>query len=240
MIDMQPFVEGCSKMGIRLHEDHLIMFQDYLLLLLEWNQKFNLTAIREPDEILVQHFLDSISVILAYSDGMETPSSILDMGSGAGFPGIPLKILYPQAKITLVDSVQKKVGFLNEVIRQLGLVEAVAIHARAEDLARDRSHRERYDLVVSRAVAEYRVLAEYCLPFVKKGGYFIAHKGPGAADELEKAQKALGLLGGKLVEKKRMEIPFSDKTHKLVVVKKVESSPLKYPRHASKLKKDPL
>ena len=238
MFDMQFLIDGCSQMGIELNEKQLSLFSRYLELLLEWNQKFNLTAIKEPKEIIVQHFLDSISTIKL--NEMEDQSKALDMGSGAGFPGIPLKIMKPQLRLSLVDSVKKKVGFLNEVIEQLGLEDTVAIHARAEDLANMEEQREAYDIVVSRAVAELRVLAEFCLPFIRKGGYFISHKGPGATEELELAKKSIKLLGGTWLKTVEADIPFSERTHNLIVIKKIHFTPVKYPRSPGKPKKEPL
>lgn len=238
MIDMQPLIDGCSQMRIELSEKQVSQFTKYLELLLEWNQKFNLTAITKPKEVIVQHFLDSIST-LKFSQ-VEGQVRILDMGSGAGFPGIPLKIMRPQLQICLVDSVQKKVGFLNEMIEKLDLDYTAAIHARAEDLAKIEGHREAYDLVISRAVAELRVLAEYCLPFVRRGGYFISHKGPGAAEELDLAKSAINLLGGKWLETVEAKIPYSERTHNLIIIKKEKITPLKYPRSPGKPKKEPL
>lgn len=238
MIDMEVLIDGCSQMGIGLGEKQQYQFSRYLDLLLEWNQKFNLTAITEPKEIIVQHFLDSISTLKLKQ--MEGQSRILDMGSGAGFPGIPLKIMEPQLQVSLVDSVQKKVGFLNEIIEQLELNDTVAIHARAEDLANLKEQREAYDLVVSRAVAELRVLSEYCLPFLKKDGYFISHKGPGAADEVELAKNAIKLLGGEWLETVEARIPYSDRTHNLIIIKKIKNTPKKFPRSPGKPRKDPL
>jgi len=236
--DMQPFIEGCAAMQIALDEQKRAAFETYLSLLLEWNQKFNLTAIREPRQIMVQHFLDSISLLQL--DIIQEEDSVLDLGSGAGFPGIPIKIMLPQISLTLVDSVQKKVRFLNEAIKQLNLDQSEALHARAEDLAREADKREAYDVVVSRAVGEMRVLAEYCLPFVKQDGYFISHKGPGAADELALAGKALSILKGKWLETRQVDIPFSERTHNLVVVKKTGKTPKLYPRSAGLPKKTPL
>ncbi|NLB42012.1 MAG: 16S rRNA (guanine(527)-N(7))-methyltransferase RsmG [Clostridiales bacterium] len=238
MIDMQPLIDGCSQMRIELSEKQVSQFTKYLELLLEWNQKFNLTAITKPKEVIVQHFLDSISTLKLSQ--VEGQVRILDMGSGAGFPGIPLKIMRPQLQICLVDSVQKKVGFLNEMIEKLDLDYTAAIHARAEDLAKIEGHREAYDLVISRAVAELRVLAEYCLPFVRRGGYFISHKGPGAAEELDLAKSAINLLGGKWLETVEAKIPYSERTHNLIIIKKEKITPLKYPRSPGKPKKEPL
>jgi 16S rRNA (guanine527-N7)-methyltransferase len=236
--DMQLLADGCAQMGLGLSEMQISQFDRYLSLLLEWNEKFNLTAITDPREVIIQHFLDSVSVLklALIQDG----ASVLDMGSGAGFPGIPLKIMLPGIRLTMVDAVQKKTVFLQEVIRYLDLNQSEAIHARAEDLGKAERQREAYDLVVSRAVAELRVLLEYCMPFVKTGGFFVSHKGPGAAEEMEQAKKAIQVLGGHAVKTEKMNIPFSEKTHNLVVVKKTSRTPINYPRQAGKPKKSPL
>jgi len=235
---MQPFIEGCAKMDLDLNEKQLNDFENYLALLLEWNQKINLTAIRDPKEIIVQHFLDSLSVLKL--DIIEYDHKLLDIGTGAGFPGIPIKIMRPDISLVLLDSVQKKVGFLSEVIEQLNLQKCQAIHARAEDMAKQSGKREAFHVVLSRAVAEMRILAEYCLPFVKLDGFFVAHKGPSADQELEQAANALKILGGNWVETRLMDVPFSEKTHNLVVVKKTNKTPKNYPRNAGKPKKSPL
>ncbi|HHY83289.1 MAG TPA: 16S rRNA (guanine(527)-N(7))-methyltransferase RsmG [Clostridiales bacterium] len=235
---MKPFLDGCTALGFNPNDEQLNKFEKYLSMLLEWNEKFNLTAITDPKEIMVQHFLDSISILKL--EHIAEGSTVLDLGSGAGFPGIPVKIMMPGISLTLVDSVNKKVGFLKEVIKHLDLKSTESVHARAEDLAREERRREAYDTVVSRAVAELRVLAEYCLPFVKKGGYFMAHKGPGAMEEVDQAEKALRVLGGELIQVKQIDIPFSEKTHMIIVVRKVNKTPVQYPRSAGKPKKSPL
>ncbi|MGI6537452.1 MAG: 16S rRNA (guanine(527)-N(7))-methyltransferase RsmG [Caldicoprobacterales bacterium] len=236
--DMTPLLEGSQKMNIDMKSEQLKLFDSYLNLLLEWNQKFNLTAIKDPREILVQHFLDSISLLKLGI--IQEDSKVLDMGAGAGFPGIPLKIMLPEISLTLIDSVKKKVVFLEEVINRLGLKKTSAIHGRAEELGRALEQREAYDTVVSRAVAELRVLSEYCLPFVKTGGFFLAHKGPGAALEIENAKNAFKVLGGEFIECRQIEIPFSERIHNLVVVRKAKKTPKSYPRAAGKPKKQPL
>jgi len=236
--EMQILVEGCASMGIDLSDKQLAAFDTYLSLLLEWNEKINLTAIREPKEILIYHFLDSISAVKL--DILKDDHSILDIGTGAGFPGIPIKIVYPEISLTLLDSVNKKVRFVETVIEQLKLNKCTAIHSRAEEFGREAGRREAFDVVLSRAVAEMRVLSEYCLPFVIQQGYFLAYKGPGADDELKEAEKAIKILGGKYVKTENVKIPFSDKTHNIVVVKKINKTPKQYPRSAGKPKKSPL
>ena len=236
--DMRLLTDGCAQMGLDLNEMQVSRFKKYISLLLEWNHKFNLTAITDPKEIIVQHFLDSLSVLKL--DRIKENASVMDMGSGAGFPGIPVKIMIPGIRLTLVDAVQKKTLYLKEVIRQLELEESEAIHARAEDLGRMESRREKYDVVLSRAVAELRVLTEYCLPFARTGGYFVSHKGPAVAEEVRNAEKAIRILGGQMERVEKMQVPYSEKTHILVVIKKTTKSPAKYPRAAGKPKKSPL
>jgi 16S rRNA (guanine527-N7)-methyltransferase len=236
--DMQLLTDGCAQLGFKLQDRQVSQFERYLSLLLEWNTRFNLTAITDPNDIMIQHFLDSVSVLKL--DLIKDNALLLDMGSGAGFPGIPIKILMPDIQLTLVDAVKKKTLFLKEVIKELELTQSEAIHARAEDLARTGSKREAYDIVVSRAVAELRVLFEYCLPFVKTGGYFIAHKGPNAVDEIVNAKRALQILGGQEPKAENIQVPYSERTHILVVTKKIAKTPKAYPRNAGKPKKSPL
>ena len=231
-------VDGCAKMGLDLKDTQAKCFEAYLSLLLEWNRKMNLTAIDTPKEVITEHFLDSVSVLKVCNP--KKGAQVLDVGSGAGFPGIPMRIMRPDIRLTMVDAVRKKTLFLEEVRKQLGLDECRILHARAEDVGRMRLHREKYDVVVSRAVAPMRVLAEYCLPFVRVGGYFAAHKGPAAPEEIRGAEQAIRLLGGQVKKMEQTEIAGSDKTHILVVLKKTEKTPLKYPRSAGKPKKSPL
>lgn len=236
--DMTLLGDGCSQMGLVLDDAKADQFGQYLSMLVEWNEKFNLTAITDPRDIIIQHFLDSISVLgLGFmTDGM----SILDMGTGAGFPGIPIKIMLPDTKLVLVDAVQKKTVFLSEVVKELKLNDVEVIHGRVEDLGREAGRREAFDAVVSRAVAELRVLLEYCFPFIRTGGYFAAYKGPAAAEESKNALNALKVLGGDTMSMEKVEVPYSDRTHILVTAKKIKQTPKQYPRSAGKPKKSPL
>lgn len=236
--DMQLLIDGCSQLGLELQDRQVSQFERYLSLLLEWNTKFNLTAITDPNGIMIQHFLDSLSVLKL--DLIKENALLLDMGSGAGFPGIPIKILMPDIQLTLVDAVKKKTIFLQELVKELDLTQSEAIHGRGEDLGRIGSKREAYDIAVSRAVAEFRILLEYCLPFVKTGGFFISHKGPNAAEEIMNAKRALKTLGGQEPRMENIPVPFSDRTHILVVTKKTARTPNTYPRSAGKPKKSPL
>lgn len=206
-------------------------FQKYQEMLIETNKKFNLTTITEPEEIKVKHFEDSLTIKNYINKGMK----VLDIGSGPGFPGIPLRI-EEEFDLTLIDSVNKKVGFMNEVIEELNLSNTRAIHTRAEDYAKE--HREEFDMVVSRAVANLSTLSEYALPFLKVGGIFIAMKGPKAEEELKEAQNALKILGGELINIDTIDL--DGNTRKNILIKKVRSTKKKYPRGKNQPKKNPL
>lgn len=231
-------VKGLELKNIAIDNQALERFDQYQELILEWNQKINLTAIEEREEFTIKHFLDSLTLL--ETECFEGKKKVLDIGTGAGFPGVPLKIMRPELDITLLDSLKKRLTFLDLVIKDLGLERIRTLHGRAEDHAKDKKHREAYDLVVSRAVANLSTLSEYCLPYVKKGGHFIAMKGPIIDEEIQNAEKALKLLGGKIVARKDVEIPFSELRHNLLIIEKIASTPKEYPRQAGKPKKDPL
>ena len=205
-------------------------FEIYRSFLLEQNKLFNLTAITDPKEVELKHFIDSLAA-LKYASG-----KVMDIGSGAGFPAVPLAILSPDCRFTMVDSLNKRVDFLNRLISMLELNNCTAIHSRAEDLPKD----EKYDIVVARAVSELNTLSEYCLPFVKIGGRFIAYKSNDCEEEIERASNALKVLGGEVEKVEEFSVYSTDIVRKLVVVKKVSSTPLKYPRGQNKPKKQPL
>ncbi|MBE7031061.1 MAG: 16S rRNA (guanine(527)-N(7))-methyltransferase RsmG [Ruminococcaceae bacterium] len=213
-------------------------FYKYFQLLTDWNTRMNLTAITEEREVADKHFLDCAGIFSCgkIADG----ASVIDVGAGAGFPSLPMKILNPTLDVTMLDSLQKRVGFLDAVIDELGLSGIRAVHARAEDGARQADLREQFDVCVARAVANLATLAELCLPFVKKGGYFIAMKGPVADQEVEEGKRAIQLLGGKVEEVCSYRIPDTDLDHRLVVVKKVSQTSPKYPRKAPKPSREPL
>ncbi len=206
--------------------------------LLEWNQKFNLTAIRDSDSIRTKHFLDSFSCVLAWK--ASPPHRLIDIGTGAGFPGIPLKILYPHLKLTLVESVGKKAMFCQHIVRVLGLEDVEVIHARAEVLGQSAEHRERYDWAVARAVANLNVLSEYLLPFVKIGGKMLAQKGESGPAEAQAAERAMRLLGGKLEQLIPVNLPGVADDRYLIVVSKVAATPPRYPRKPGMAVKQPL
>lgn len=213
---------------------NLKIFKDFLL---EYNQKTNITRITEEEEFYVKHYLDSLSLL--DTSLIQSGQKILDLGTGGGFPGMPLKIQDESLEITLLDSLNKRIVFLNEAIKKLGLEKISAIHGRAEELARDPKYRETYDIVTSRAVANLRTLVEYAMGFVKVGGYFISMKGPEYEEELKEAKNAIDTMGGQLEEVISVELPL-DITHYLLIVKKVRPTPEKYPRGGGKPRKNPL
>ncbi|MEZ3516804.1 MAG: 16S rRNA (guanine(527)-N(7))-methyltransferase RsmG [Lachnospiraceae bacterium] len=230
--------EDAFKFGIELNEKQLHQFIKYYELLVEWNSFMNLTAITEFEAVCTKHFIDSISLCKAVDCTKEY--HVIDIGTGAGFPGIPLKIAFPNLKITLLDSLGKRVNFLNAVITELGLQEIEAIHGRAEDFAKTGVLRETFDICVSRAVANLSILSEYCLPYVKVGGYFISYKSEKVTEEIQMAQNAIQILGGEVSVKKVFLLPNSDIYRNLLMIKKVQNTPKKYPRKAGLPSKEPL
>ena len=229
--------ESCKKINIELTEKQIKQFMDYKDMLLEWNEKFNLTAITDEREIILKHFVDC----LAISAGAELAGKkIIDVGTGAGFPGVPVKIAFTDTQMTLLDSLNKRITFLEELKNKLGLENVTCIHSRAEDGGTDKNLREGFDLCISRAVANLAVLSEYCLPFVKVGGCFISMKGPDVKDELNESEKAIKVLGGEVKEVKLINIPETDINHSLIIIKKIKPTPSKYPRKAGKAKKEPI
>lgn len=224
-------------MGIILSENQLLQFEKYYELLVEWNAFMNLTAITEHEEVLKKHFLDSLSIVKAVN--MKDIHTIMDIGTGAGFPGIPLKISYPHLKVLLLDSLGKRVKFLNHVIEELGLKDISAIHGRAEDFARQPEYRESFDLCVSRAVANLSSLSEYCIPYTKKDNLFISYKSGKIEEELESAKRAISLLGGKVENLCRFTLTDAGE-RTLVVIRKEKLTPKRYPRKAGMPSKEPL
>ncbi len=229
--------EDSTKFGISLSEHQVEKFSLYAQLLVEWNEKINLTAITDEEGIVIKHFLDSISIIPFI--GTET-KSLIDVGTGAGFPGIPVKILNDKIKVTLLDSLEKRIKFLNEVSQNLGLKDIYSIHGRAEDFGSDKKYREQFDIATARAVASLPVLLEYCLPFVKVGGLFIAMKGPDAKIEIKDSEKALNVLGGEIMEVKEFSLPNSDNERCIIIIKKCRHTPTGYPRKSGKPTKQPI
>lgn len=231
--------EGLSSWNIDITENQQNNFKIYMDTLLEYNKVMNLTAIQDPEEIYTKHFLDSLSCLLV--DELKTEGlKAIDVGTGAGFPSIPIKIMRPDIKMTMLDSLNKRINFLKEVGARVGLDNAEYLHSRAEDAGSNPKYREQYDIVLSRAVASLPVLLEYCSPFLKKGGYFICQKGPAAKSEVEQAKKALAVLGCSLEYIKEIDIPYTDLNHNILVIKKISNTPKNYPRKAGKPSKEPL
>lgn len=238
--NLENFRDDLSKFGIVLSEAQEKQFIRYYELLVEWNEFMNLTAITEWNEVLKKHFVDSVSLVQLLPEVKDKELSVIDIGTGAGFPGIPLKIAFPQLKITLLDSLQKRVKFLNEVIDQLGLKDINAVHGRAEDFAKPDSLREKYDLCVSRAVANLSTLTELCLPFVKVGGLFVSYKSEKIAEEEIEAKKAIFLLGGETGDQVSFMLPQSDMKRTLFAINKKSVTPKKYPRKSGLPAKEPI
>lgn len=227
-----------EELNITLTDLQLQQFKTYYEMLIEKNKVMNLTAITEYEDVINKHFVDSIMLGTIYD--LSGNRKLIDVGTGAGFPGIPLKIAYPELKVTLLDSLNKRVGFLNEVIEALELEEIEAIHARAEDGGRNKLYRDQYDVCVSRAVANLSTLAEYCMPFVKKGGYFISYKSNQIEEEIDQAKKAIKVLGGKLEKSEIVAIPNSDIKRQFIFVMKTMPTPKTYPRKAGTASKSPI
>ena len=229
-----------NQFSIILENSQINQFYQYYELLDEWNKVMNLTAITDQKEVITKHFVDSLALVKAMGEISTKEYKIIDIGTGAGFPGIPLKIAFPQLKITLMDSLNKRIKFLNEVIEQLGLKEITAVHSRAEDLGRDKDYREQYDLSVSRAVANLSTLSEYCMPFVKPGGFFISYKSGKIEEELTSAKHAIFLLSGKVSGVESFTLDGADAERTLVKIEKVNEISKKYPRKAGVPAKEPL
>ncbi|BCJ96952.1 ribosomal RNA small subunit methyltransferase G [Anaerocolumna cellulosilytica] len=230
--------ELAEKIGVSLSEQQIKQFNRYYDMLIEKNKVMNLTAITDYEEVIYKHFIDSLSLIKVYDISQQ--KSVLDMGTGAGFPGIPLKIAFPSLSVTLLDSLNKRVVFLSDVIADLDLVNIRAVHGRAEDFGKNPDYRENFDLCVSRAVAKLTTLAEYCIPYIKKEGYFIPYKSGNIEGEVEEAKKAIKVLGGNLEKVAVFQLPETDIERSFVVIKKNNITPKRYPRTAGKPVKEPI
>lgn len=230
--------EACREIGITFNEEMYTKFMVYKDLIKVWNEKVNLTSITDDEEIVKKHFIDSIKIFTF--QGAKDAEKIIDIGTGGGFPGIPMKIVCPSLEVVLLDSLNKRVKFLDVVIEKLSLDKISTIHGRAEDFAVNKEYREKFDIVVSRAVANMSVLSELCIPYVKLGSYFIALKGPALDSELKDSYGPISKLGGSIYKIIPVKIEGSDLNHNLVVVNKVKTTPLKYPRKAGIIKKVPL
>jgi 16S rRNA (guanine527-N7)-methyltransferase len=232
--------EKLEEFSLNLCPGQIDQFYAYYELLIEWNKVMNLTSIVEMEDVVVKHFIDSLSLVKVISREAMGAMKVLDLGTGAGFPGIPLKIAFPDMRITLLDSLNKRIKFLNEVIGKLELSGVDAVHGRAEDYGRDSSYRETYDLCVSRAVAKLSTLLEYCTPFVKTGGYFISYKSEKAEEEIRQAKGALKLLGCRVETVEEFQLSGSDIGRTLIKIRKTEGTSKKYPRKAGLPSKEPL
>lgn len=238
--DFSQLKKDLNEFGIELTAEMEEKFLLYYNMLIEWNSFMNLTAITDFDEVLKKHFTDSVSLIRAIPDLGEKKYRMIDIGTGAGFPGIPLKIVFPNISVVLLDSLNKRVNFLKEVISKLQLTDITAVHGRAEDFAQNKEYRESFDLCVSRAVANLATLSEYCLPFVKKNGRFISYKSEKVSEEFEISGKAISVLGGEYENQVTFELPDSDIYRNLFIIKKKSATPGKYPRKAGLPSKEPI
>ncbi len=237
MYNTDKFESKLASLNITLSEEQIDGFMRYYELLIEWNKVMNLTGITEFDEVIEKHFIDSLAIVKAVS--MEKINSIIDVGTGAGFPGLPIAIAFPNVHVTLLDSLMKRVKFLNEVIAACGLKNVEAFQGRAEDFGKNQNYREKYDLAVSRAVANLSPLAEYCTPYVKVGGIFIAYKSGKAEEEIQNSEKAISVLGCEMKHIEKFNLDNGD-GRTLVVIEKKNRTPKKYPRKAGTPTRNPL
>lgn len=231
-------VTGAEELELNLNNRQIDNFLDYLDILRNWNQKMNLTAIDDPEEIVIKHFLDSISCASVID--LTANERIIDLGTGAGFPGIPLKILYPQLELTLLDSTKKKITFLKNLARELNLKGIEFIHGRAEDYGQKAEYRGAYDIVIARAVAPLNILSEYAIPFLKPTGSFLAQKGAKVKEEVIEATRAVEVLEAEIYDVVPIDLPYSDAKRNLVIIDKVRETPLEYPRKAGTPNKEPI
>jgi len=230
--------QGLLQLNIETTPEILNKFERLKGLLIEWNEKINLTAIIESEEVDIKHFVDSATCIA--TGYIKNGNEVIDVGTGAGFPGVPVKILNDSLEVTLLDSLNKRIKYLEDVVNKLDLEGIKLVHSRAEDGGINKLYREKYDIALSRAVATMNVLCEYCLPFVKVGGYFICQKGPSYKEELDNAAKAIEVLGGKVKEVKNYRLADSDIIHYVIIIEKVRQTPPKYPRKAGKPAAEPI
>lgn len=234
----ETFISDIKSLGLDLSDHQINQFLLYFEKLISWNEKINLTAITEYDEVMKKHFIDSLSACSYFH--FSEKETLIDVGTGAGFPGIPLKIAFPNLKVTLLDSLNKRIRFLDEVISDLELSNIWSVHGRAEDMGHNKDYRSKFDVVVSRAVANISTLSEYCLPFCKKGGSFISYKSDKLIEELKIGSHAIELLGGKIKQQEEFYLPDSDQHRVILVIEKKKETPNRYPRKAGLPSKEPL
>ncbi|BDR59952.1 16S rRNA (guanine(527)-N(7))-methyltransferase RsmG [Lactobacillus xylocopicola] len=236
----EDFVQELSKRNFKLSEPQIKQFNQYFTSLLLANKQVNLTRITAKDDVYLKHFFDSLTPLFTFGSVFEPDSTLCDVGAGAGFPSIPLKLLRPDLKVTIVDSLGKRLHFLQDLVDQLGLTDVKLVHGRAEDVGQNPTYREQFDLVTARAVANMAVLSEYCLPLVKLKGNLLALKGPKAASELTEAQKAITVLGGQMRQQEELRLPGSEEERTLILIRKVKPTPKKYPRQAGTPHRKPI
>ncbi|MCP3032224.1 16S rRNA (guanine(527)-N(7))-methyltransferase RsmG [Halobacillus sp. A1] len=237
-MDINTFLSALQKQGIELDEHQQKQFEQYFEILVEWNEKMNLTAITDQEGVYLKHFYDSLTA--AFYHDFTKPLRICDVGAGAGFPSLPLKIAFPQLKVTIVDSLKKRITFLNHLAHELGLKDVAFYHDRAENFGKNPKFREGYDLVMARAVARMSVLSELCLPLTAKGGHFLAMKGPNLAEEMEDANVAIQTVGGEVVSVNTFKLPEEDSERNIALIEKRRKTPKKYPRKAGTPNKEPI
>lgn len=235
---MERIRKALSELNTECSSEMLEQFKIYMEGVLEWNEKLNLTAITDRDEFIEKHFIDSLMAV--DSKEVREATSVIDVGTGAGFPGIPLAIVFPEKRFVLMDSLNKRLKVIDDLCERAGIKNVTTVHGRAEDVARNKAHREKYDLCIARAVANMQTLSEYCLPFIALGGYFLAYKGPDCDEELKAAKNAVKILGGSVEDVREAEISDFGLSHKIVYVKKIKETPAKYPRKAGTPSKEPL
>ena len=238
MIFTEALTKAAADYGLKISPDQYVAFATYFKLLLEWNEKINLTAITLPEEVAVKHMIDSLTCL--DNTFFTENCSVIDVGTGAGFPGLPLKIFRPDIRLTLLDFLNKRLNFLQEVVEQLALKEVNLIHSRAEDAGRAKHLRDKHHIAVSRAVARLNVLSEYCLPLVEVGGCFIAMKGAKFSEEVSEAKQAVKVLGGEIAEVREMKLPGIDDVRAVIYINKIKPTPDQYPRRSGLPEKKPL
>lgn len=236
--DKELLIQGMKELGLEITKYQQEQFIRYYEMLIEKNKVMNLTAITDFEEVIVKHFIDSLLVVKSID--INKFDSMIDVGTGAGFPGIPIKIMFPDIHITLLDSLNKRLIFLNEVVKELKLANINTVHGRAEDIAHKEEYRENYDLCVSRAVANLSTLSEYCIPFIKKGGKFVSYKSSVSDTEISESEKAVTILGGEILTRETIPLPCSDMNRTMVVIEKKNNTPKKYPRKAGTPAKEPI